>query len=103
MQSDNHSGQATIPDEEMNIYIVSVIDTLPISDVKLQQVREAQDDEVCSKIKSYCQEGWPEKFMLHDAIKPNWSVRRELTIVQGVLLKSSRLVIPSSMLLDILD
>ena len=104
MQSVNHSGQATIPDEEMNIYIASVIDTLPISDAKLQQVREAQDeDKVCRKIKSYCQEGWPEKFMLHDAIKPYWSVRGELTIVQGVLLKSSRLVIPSSMRLDILD
>ena len=104
MQSVNHSGQATIPDEEMNIYIASVIDTLPISDAKLQQVREAQDeDEVCKKIKSYCQEGWPEKFMLHDAIKPYWSVRGQLTIVQGVLIKSSRLVIPSSMRLDILD
>ena len=35
--------------------------------------------------------------MLQDAIKPYRSVRGELTTVQGVLLKSSRLVIPSSM------
>ena len=41
--------------------------------------------------------------MLHVAIKTYWLFRGELTIVQGVLLKSSRLVIPSSMRLDILD
>ena len=35
MQSDNRSGQAMIPDEELNIYIASVTDTLPISDAKL--------------------------------------------------------------------
>lgn len=40
---------------------------------------------------------------MHDAIKPYWSVRGELTIVQGVLLKSARIVVPSSMRLDVLD
>ena len=41
--------------------------------------------------------------MLYDTIKPYWSVRGELNIVQGILLKSSSLVIPSSMRLGILD
>ena len=104
MQSTNQNTQTTVSDDDMNVYIASVMDLLPISDTKLQQVREAQDeDEVCKKIKEYCLEGWPEKFRLHDAIKPYWSVKGELTVVQGILLKSSRLVIPSPMRLDILD
>ena len=41
--------------------------------------------------------------MLSSAIKPYWSGRRQLTIIQNVLLKSSRIVIPSSMLLQVSD
>ena len=54
-------------------------------------------------IKQYCFEGWPEKHMLSTAIKPYWSDRGQLTIVQNTLLKSSRVVIPSSMCLEVLD
>ena len=89
MQADNPNAQATIPEEEMNIYVDSVLDTLPVSDVKLMEIKEAQDeDPVCKQIKIYCMEGWPDKFHLHDAIKPYWTVRGELSVVHGVLLKA---------------
>jgi hypothetical protein len=46
-------------------------------------VKDAQDeDEVCHNIKNFCQDGWPEKYQLNDAIKPYWTVREQLTIVQ---------------------
>ena len=71
MQPNNSHKEATIPDEETNIYVNSVLDSLPVSDVKLVEIKEAQDeDPVCRNIKSYCMEGWPDKFHLHDAIKP---------------------------------
>lgn len=96
--------EETIPENEMNIYIESILQGIPISDQKLQQVKDAQgEDEVCRKIKTFCLEGWPEKFHLNDAIKPYWSERDELTIVQGILMKSNRIVIPSSMKLEVLD
>ena len=41
--------------------------------------------------------------MLSTAIKPYWSDRGQLTIVQNVLLKSSRVVIPSSVHLEVLN
>ena len=97
---------ATVPEEEMNIYVDSILDSLPISDVKLMEIKEAQDeDPVCQQIKSYCLEGWPDKFHLNDALifKAYWSVRGELTVVHGELLKSSRIVVPSAMKLQVLD
>ena len=91
-------------ESEMNDYICSVIDAIPVSDMKLKQLIDAQDeDEVTKKIKEYCLEGWPEKHQLQSAIRPHWADRGELTIVKGILLKSTRLVIPSTMRLEILD
>ena len=73
MHSENTNRMATVPEEEMNIYVDSVLDSLPVSDVKLMEIKEAQDEEpVCRQIKNYCLEGWPDKFRLHDALKPYW-------------------------------
>ena len=70
----------------------------------MQQLTEAQDeDEVTKKVKEYCLEGWPEKHQLASAVRLYWADRGKLTIVKGILLKSTRLVIPSAMRLEILD
>ena len=91
-------------ESEIQSYVFSVIDAIPISDVKLRQLIEAQnEDEVTKKIKEYCLEGWPEKYQLPSAIHPYLGDRGELTIVKDILLKSTRLVIPSAMRLEILD
>ena len=91
-------------ESEINDYIFSVIDAILVSDVKLKQLIDAQDeDEVIKEIKEYYLEGWPEKHQLQSAIRPYWADRGELTIFKGILLKSTRLVIPSAMRLEILD
>ena len=37
------------------------MDALPISDIKLQQLSEAQEqDEVSKQLRHHCYEGWPE-------------------------------------------
>ena len=47
--------QSLIPDDDMKAFIGSIIDALPVSDVKLKQIIEAQDeDEICKQIKQYC-------------------------------------------------
>ena len=104
LQTQSQETQPTIQDDEMTAHVASVITSLPASDTQLQQIREAQEeDPVCKEIKEYCYEGWPEKHALRDAIKPYWAERGELTVAQNILLKGSRLVIPSSMRLEILD
>ena len=68
------------------------------------EIKEAQDEvPVCRQIQSYYLEGWPDKFRLNDALKPYWSARGELTTVHGILLKSTRVVVPSAMKLQVLD
>ena len=104
VQSENTNRMATVPEEEMNIYVDSVLDSLPVSDMTLMEIKEAQDeDPVCRQIKSYCLEGWPDKFRLNDALKPCWSTRGELTTAHGILLKSTRVVVLSAMKLQVLD
>lgn len=96
--------QPTIADDEMTAHVASVITGLPASDTRLQQIIEAQEeDPVCRQIKTYCSKGWPDKHSVNDAMKPYWSSRGELTVVQNILLKGTRIVIPSSMRLEILD
>ena len=90
--------------EETEAYVCSSLDSLPVSDVKLQQIIEAQDnDKVCKTIKQYCFENWPDRHLLPSAIRPYWTDRAHLTVVQNVLLKDTRIVIPSSMRLEVLD
>ena len=45
MQSENTKRMATVPEEEMNIYVDSVLDSLPLSDVKLMEIKEAKDED----------------------------------------------------------
>ena len=52
MQTNNPDRKPTVPEEEMNIYINSILDTIPVSDVKLMEIKEAQDeDPVCQRLK----------------------------------------------------
>ena len=103
-QTQHADPQPTITDDEMTAHVASVITGLPASSTRLQQIIEAQEeDPVCRQIKIYCSEGWPDKHSVNDAMKPYWSTRGELTVVQNILLKGTRIVIPSSMRLEILD
>ena len=77
---------------------------LPATDDRLKELRDQlQQDAVTRQIMTYCTDGWPDKSKLDGAVKPYWTVSGELTVQQGLLMKGSRLVIPISMRLDILD
>ena len=90
--------QPTVDEDEMKAYVSSVIDALPASNPKLKEIQKAQDeDEICKEVKKYCKDQWPDKDHVTPAVKPYWSVQGELTIVDGLLLKGTRLVIPSSL------
>ena len=52
---------------------------------------------------AYCNKGWPEKCSLKGSVKLYALFEAELTVQNGLLLKGSRLVIPASMRLDMLD
>ena len=88
--------QPTVEENEMNAYVSSVTDALPASNPRLKEIQQAQDeDEVCKEVKKYCMDQWTEKDHVTPVVKPYWSVQGELTIADGLLLKGTRLVIPS--------
>ena len=89
---------------EFNLYASHVIDCLPTTERHLQEIRLHQDeDEICSKLKEFCREGWTEKHCLKSALLPYLQYRGEITVQQGILMKRDRVIIPSALRLDVLN
>ena len=63
----------------------------------LPQLREAtQADDTLAILKYTIQQGWPNSIKTYQAkIQPFWTFREELTIEDGLILKGTRIVIPS--------
>ena len=69
----------------------------------LAKIREQQDaDETSYQLKQFCRNGWPPKHKLKGDIKKFWAVSSELSVEDGLLLRGSQLVIPTSMQAEIL-
>ena len=79
-----------------------MISSLPVSDMKLKEIIEAQeDDKVCKRVKQYCLEGWPEKHAVPDVVKHYWRERGELKVIQNLTIKWMRILIPSNLQLEV--
>lgn len=90
--------------QETSVFVDTVVQSLPASDAQLEKIRQEQEqDDVCKQIKVYCRDGWPAKHELAGAICPYYPVLTEITVANGLLLRGSRLIIPASMRLEILD
>ena len=70
----------------------------------LQQIREAtQADDTLAILKYTIQQGWPSSIKeVPSEIQPFWTFHKELTIEDGLVLKGTRIVIPSRKQDDIL-
>ena len=91
-------------EEEIDLYVENILLQLLASDKRLEQISAQQkEDPVCKKLMEYCEEGWPDVHKLPSSLNPYWSSRGEISMVRGLLLKGSRLIIPSNMRLEILD
>ena len=92
-------------EEVIELYVENILLQLPASDKRLEEIAAAQkEDPICRKLFEYCKEGWPDMIhQLPSSLSPYWSSRGEISQVQGLLLKGPRLIVPSSMRLEILD
>ena len=71
--------------------------------VRLEEIRARQKvDERCTVVTKFCEQGWPEKHSILAVAKPYFHVRNELSYHDELLLRASRLLIPSSLQGDIL-
>ena len=78
-----------VSEAEMNSFVECVCQSIPASDMRIREIREAQnDDDVCKKIWQYFKEGWPERQSIPDLLNSYWSERGEISVVKGVILES---------------
>ena len=90
---------------DMEHFIHSVITNLPISDVKLMELREHnRNDPTNQMLHRYAAEGWPEhKCDVPSPLKSLRDMQNDIHVTDGILLKNNRLIIPSVRRKDILQ
>ena len=77
--------------EELDLYFSHVIECLPTTECRLQEIRlHQQEDEICTELKEFCKEGWREKHHLNCALQAYWQYKGEITVQQGILMKADR-------------
>ncbi|CAM1332833.1 Uncharacterised protein r2_g4209 [Pycnogonum litorale] len=90
--------------ELSQVYVNGIMGNLPATDRRLSQLREAQhEDAVCLKLMEYVQHGWPEKSDISVSLMPFFQFASEYSIQEGLLMKNQRILIPTSMRLEVLD
>ena len=77
--------------------IQSMTDILECMSMSQIQQASAQDEHL-QCLKSFIITGWPStKDELHADLKPYWSYRDELAVIDGIVLKGRCIVIPTSL------
>ena len=89
------------PVHDSRFVTVNALLHLPVSDGKLQEIREAtaSDPELVAVLKAI-REGWPDKSVLHSSTSEMmtlYNVRDTLSVENGIILKGERIVIPRAM------
>ena len=85
--------------DDCAVYVALEIANLPATE---SRIREAlKQDEICQLLIRYCENGWPAE--VTGPIKQSLPVKSELTVANGMLIRGSRLIIPSSMRPEILQ
>ncbi len=93
-----------LQEEEINLYVDSVVANLPATEKRLREIQRHQDDDpTLQHLKKFCVEGWPDKFSINKVFQPYLPFSGVLTIQDGLLLYGSRIVIPASLRADILS
>ena len=89
---------------EVEAYVDATFSSIPATEARMEQIRQHQEeDPVIRHIKQYCQTGWPVLAATPSVVKPYRYVAGELTVERGLLMRGSRVVIPASLRVDILD
>ena len=94
----DHSEDADeVLEEEISFFVSEVIQTLPCSSIKLQELENAQrQDGVLNKVAQMCTEGWPTHQPQDNELKKFWTEKENITVANGLLLKQNRVIIPEN-------
>ena len=102
----NHTEGKDKPIKDLDIWIDAIQSMKDISEcMSISQIQQAsaQNDHLHC-LKSFLFAGWPStKEELHTDLKPYWSYRDKLAIIDGVMLKGRHIIIPTSLKQQVLD
>ena len=88
-----------ISDEELAAHMHMVYSNNEVTGTNLEEIRRlTADDHVLSELGEKIQNGWSSKRdEVNDELKQYWSYRDELSIINGVIFKSDRVVVPKKL------
>ena len=100
-------GFSRLPNKKTNqeINLNVRVDFVQFSSEKLTQIHQAtKADPILCELRETILQGWPNTFReINKNLQPYWSYRDELTIENGILMKSGRIIIPKVMQPEILQ
>lgn len=90
---------------EIERHCHTIVSMIPVSDRKRADIKiETDKDPVMQTLARTITEGWPKnRSDCPPRVVPFWNYRDELTVIDGLILKGSRIVIPAKLREDILD
>ena len=93
-----------IKDMGIMVDAIRITTDIPVC-VSISQIQQASaQDNNLQCLKNFIITGWPStKDELHADLKPYWSYRDELAIIDGVMLKGRHIVIPTTLKQQVLD
>jgi len=91
--------------EEIDVYVHSVMTSLPVRDKKFQAIKKAsEEDQIIDVLITTIRNGWPISLKrCPKEVIDHWNFREELTVCDGVVMKGDRILIPKSMRAEILQ
>lgn len=86
-------------DEDVDAYVHMITSALPVADAKMELIRtETNKDETLKQLKQIIRDGWPTvKQNCSPETAEYWNYRAELSEVDDVIYKGSKIVIPESL------
>ena len=85
-------------EKEISLVTTEVMQGIPCTSNKMKLIKEEQrKDTVLSKVQDLWAGGWSKYQPLEDNLKEFWRQRESLTVIDDLLLKEDRVVIPKSL------
>jgi transposase InsO family protein len=91
--------------KELSAQVHCVMSSLPVTDNKMKQLQEATEkDPQMQDLQSAIQDGWPnERQRCKASIAEFWNFRDELSVIDGIIFKGSRILVPTALRPEMID
>lgn len=95
--------EVLIPDIHINdIHLIAHMPTAPEIYATFQ--KETAEDEELQQLQDVIFEGWPKlKSDLAHSLRPHWTFRDEISVIDGLMYKANTIVVPKSLQKEMLD